>query len=109
MKKLLLPLLLLASSAALAQSSTIPSLGKLMAWANNMSYANFDREARRLGFSFDEKEEKSDRANYSYLREVTQGNTTYTEQVTYKVFKSDKSTAIEFATTRVDLITFYSL
>ena len=73
-----------------------------------MSYATFDKEVRKLGFSFDEKVEKDDIKRYVYVRRVPKDIIVFIDELQYKIPTSGKSATIEFSTARFDLISFYS-
>jgi len=111
MKNILPVLLLLAASGlnteAICQNSSFPSLGKLMRWANNLSYATVHQEVKGLGFKFDGKEDAFGGIDYSYSREIDKDDITYTEPILVSA-KEDKVYRVEISASRVDLIGFYT-
>ena len=97
----------LISTLSFSQNTkSLPTLSKLMSWGD-MSYQEFETEAKTFGFSFNQKHSKQNLTAYVYIRKIRIGNFDFTEKLTYRTSNSDNSPSIEFDAVQ-DLLTFYS-
>ncbi|MGE0638445.1 MAG: hypothetical protein AB7G44_03735 [Bacteroidia bacterium] len=80
----------------------MPGISKLESWAS-MTQTKFDTDVKALGFSFDEKQIKSNKTDYKYSRVVE--STGFTEHLTFKLW-NNHSISIELNVSE-DLIYFY--
>jgi hypothetical protein len=104
---MVLTMMTLTSFEQTATASSIPTFAQLISWVD-IDYANFDTQARSLGFSTEGKYNKDYGTDYVYIRKTTKNGFVYTDRLILQVFTATKSNQIQLVTTEQDLVAYYT-